>query len=152
MKKSAGILPFKKSNHTVFFFLAHYGGPLWVNKDTGAWSIIKGGVENEESCLDAAMREWHEETHIQIDGKYIPLKSIRQKSGKIVEAYAIQCDFDPSLLVSNEFEMECPPKSGKINRYPEVDRADWFDLEHAKQKINPAQIDFLLQVLSLVSE
>jgi predicted NUDIX family NTP pyrophosphohydrolase len=152
MKKSAGILLYRKTNHSTEVFLVHPGGPFWKGKDTGAWSIPKGEFGNEEDALEAAKREFKEETGSSIDGAFIELKPVKLKSGKMVYAWAAQGDINPETVVSNTFKVEWPYKSGKWQSYPEVDEASWFSITEAKDKINPAQaalIDDLLERLKL---
>lgn len=139
-KKSAGILLYRLVNGQTQVLLAHPGGPLWKNKDTGAWTIPKGEFDEDEGPLDAANREFTEETGIALYGEFIELTPVKQKSGKLVYAWALEFDIEASAVQSNVFEMEWPPKSGKLKRFPEIDRAAWFGLSDAKQKINPAQV------------
>lgn len=148
MKQSAGILPFKNVGGHWLFFLVHPGGPFWKNKDLGSWSIAKGEFDDSENALDAAIREFEEETGTKIEGDFIELSSVRLKSGKTVYAWAIEIDLDESQITSNTFQMEWPPKSGKIQHFPEVDKAAWFDATTAQQKINPAQADFIVELIS----
>jgi predicted NUDIX family NTP pyrophosphohydrolase len=146
-KKSAGILLFRKRGE-IEFLLVHPGGPFWKNKDTGAWSVPKGEFDDEEDGLEAAQREFFEETGQQVEGYFIELNPIRQKSGKMVYAWAVEGDFDPAALKSNLFEVEWPPRSGKKQSFPEVDKAAWFNLEKAKEKIVPAQSLLLEDLIS----
>jgi predicted NUDIX family NTP pyrophosphohydrolase len=139
-KKSAGILLYRLVNDQPEVLLAHPGGPLWKNKDTGAWTIPKGEFTEEEEPLDAANREFTEETGIALYGEFIELTPVKQKSGKQVFAWALEFDIEASAVQSNVFEIEWPPKSGKLKRFPEIDCAAWFGLSDAKQKINPAQV------------
>ncbi|HEY0749847.1 MAG TPA: NUDIX domain-containing protein, partial [Chitinophagaceae bacterium] len=132
--------------------LVHPGGPFWKNKDQGAWSIPKGEFTNSEDPLDAAIREFEEETGVKLQGNFIELEQIQQKGGKLVLAWAIESDLDPSSIRSNTFSMEWPPKSGKWIEVPEIDKASWFPVEEAREKINPAQqalLEDLKQKLSL---
>ena len=145
-KKSAGILLYRIKNKLPEVFLVHPGGPFWANKDGGAWTIPKGEFDEDEDPLDAAKREFKEETGTKISGEFIELNPIRQKSGKIVLAWAVEGDIEPTKIISNEFEMEWPPRSGKMKRFPEIDKASWFNLTEAKQKIIPAQ-SFLIEEL-----
>ena len=146
MRKSAGILVFRKGTAGIEFFLVHPGGPFWKGKEKGAWSIPKGEFSDEEP-LAAAKREFEEETGQQIDGTFIELKTVRQKAGKMVYAWAVEAEVNADHIVSNTFRQEWPYKSGKWQSYPEVDKAAWFSAEEAIEKINPAQaalIDDLL--------
>lgn len=145
-KKSAGILLYRTSKKILEVFLVHPGGPFWKNKDAGAWSIPKGEFDDNEKPLDAAIREMQEETGISLKGDFIELTPIKQKSGKLVFAFAKNFDLDPSQIKSNEFEMEWPPKSGKKKMFPEIDRADWFDIKTAKEKINQAQAELIAEL------
>ena len=147
MKKSAGILLFRKLGPDCELFLVHPGGPFWKNKDEGAWSIPKGEFTEEEDALAAAKREFKEETGVNCNGNFIELASVKLKSGKIVYAWALEKDIDPDKIKSNLFEMEWPPKSGKLQSFPEIDRAAWFTPAAAKQKINPAQATFIDELL-----
>ncbi|BAU53979.1 NUDIX domain-containing protein [Mucilaginibacter gotjawali] len=146
-KKSAGILLYRKINRQFEFFLVHPGGPYFKNKDLGVWSIPKGEYPEDEEPLAAAKREFFEETGQHVDGDFILLAPVTLKSGKIVHAWALEGDIDPAKITSNLFEMEWPPKSGKMKSFPEIDRADWFDADEAKIKINGGQaslIDYFL--------
>jgi predicted NUDIX family NTP pyrophosphohydrolase len=138
-RQSAGILLYRKLNNVLQVFLVHPGGPFWKNKDDGAWSIPKGEYESDEDPLAAAKREFYEETGQYIDGEFKALKPIKQKSGKIVQAYLVEGDIDTDNIKSNLFEIEWPPKSGKMQSFPEVDRAGWFTVDEAKVKINAGQ-------------
>jgi len=147
-KKSAGILLYRIKNKDLQVLLVHPGGPFWKNKDEGAWSIPKGEFDENEEPLDAAIREMKEETGVILKGDFIELPPVKQKSGKVVYAWAKEYDLDPTQVKSNEFEMEWPPKSGNKKMFPEIDKAEWFDLHTAKEKINPAQI-YLLEDLKM---
>jgi predicted NUDIX family NTP pyrophosphohydrolase len=149
-KQSAGILLFRKTTSQLQVFLVHPGGPFFKNKDLGAWSIPKGEFLDDEDALVAAMREFGEETGQSINGDFIPLKPVKLKSGKKIFAWAIEGDIDHEVVVSNLFEMEWPPKSGKQQSFPEIDRAGWFDIETAKTKINAAQGAFIDELESTV--
>ncbi|HEX6782778.1 MAG TPA: NUDIX domain-containing protein [Solirubrobacterales bacterium] len=146
-KHSAGVLLFRRRGEgEVEFLLVHPGGPFWRRKDTGAWSIPKGQIEDEEEARACAIREMEEELGPapEVDPEQlIELGSIRQRAGKTVEAWAAEADFDPATLASNTFSMEWPPRSGSEQEFPEVDRAEWFDLERARKKILPAQAELL---------
>ena len=150
MKQSAGILLYRLIHNKPEFFLVHPGGPFFKNKDLGAWSIPKGEFEDGEDPLIAARREFEEETGQAIDGDFIPLKSVKLKSGKIVYAWAIEKDIDPKVLLSNTIQLEWPPKSGKKIEIPEVDKGEWFSIDEAKEKINPAQVDLLNQLINYI--
>jgi len=138
-KPSAGLLLFRRSAGALEVLLVHPGGPFWASKDDGAWSIPKGQIEDNEDPLAAARREVEEETGASPSGTFIALTPVRQTGGKVVHTWAIESDFDPSSLRSNLFEMEWPPKSGKRAMFPEVDRAEWFDLATAARKILESQ-------------
>jgi predicted NUDIX family NTP pyrophosphohydrolase len=150
-KRSSGILLYRDREGTTEFLLVHPGGPYWTRKDEGAWSIPKGGIEEDEDSRAAALRELDEELGQEAPdldaAALIDLGSIRQRAGKVVDAWAAEGDFDPAELDSNTFEMEWPPRSGREVEFPEVDRADWFDLERARQKLLPAQGEFLDRLL-----
>ena len=148
-KQSAGILLYRKIDNQLQVFLVHPGGPFFRNKDVGAWSIPKGEFLDNEDPLTAAKREFNEETGNFIDGKFIPLNTVELKSGKKVFAWAIEGDIDHETVVSNLFEMEWPPKSGNKQSFPEIDKAGWFDMETAKQKINSRQISFIDELSAL---
>jgi predicted NUDIX family NTP pyrophosphohydrolase len=139
---SAGILPFRK-RRAVEVLLAHPGGPYWVRKDAGAWTIPKGLADPGEELLAAALREFTEETGFRADAPFIPLAPVKQKSGKIVHAFAAEGDFDPSKLVCNTFEMEWPLRSRKRQSFPEIDRVVWFGLDTARDKMLGYQLPWL---------
>ncbi|NOX20542.1 MAG: NUDIX domain-containing protein [Nitrospirae bacterium] len=146
-KLSAGLLMFRRKKGRTEVLLVHPGGPLWKNKDEGAWSVPKGVVEEDEDILEAAKREFQEETGIEIKAdEFFPLGSVRLKSGKVVYAWAFEGDCDTSKIKSNTFTMEWPPRSGKRMEFPEIDRAEWFDLDTARKKINPAQSQFIREL------
>lgn len=138
-KQSAGLLLFRRINNFPEVFLAHPGGPFWKNKDAGAWSIPKGEFTENELPLDAAKREFFEETGIYASGEFIELSPVTLKSGKKVYAWAIEKNIDEQKIVSNTFEIEWPPRSGIYKIFPEVDRANWFSFEEAIVKINVMQ-------------
>ena len=152
MKQSAGILLYKINNTKIFVLLGHPGGPFWKNKDLGAWSIPKGEFTNEEKPFDAAMREFEEETGIKLQGKFIELQPVKLKSGKIIYAWALEQDIDASKIKSNTFEIEWPPKSGKFISIPEIDRAEWFSIDIAIEKINGGQSDLILQLVATIAK
>lgn len=134
---------FRRASGRLEVLLAHPGGPFWRNKDEGAWTIPKGEINDGEDPAACAVRELREETGLALDCPLIELSPIRQKGGKRVRAWAAEADFDPATLTSLTFEMEWPPRSGRREVFPEVDRAEWFDLETARHKINSAQVAFL---------
>lgn len=148
-KKSAGILPFRVGQ-AVEVFIVHPGGPFWARKDMGSWSIAKGEIDENEEPLEAARREFLEETGIEIRGVLIPLAPITQKSGKVVHAFAVQADFDGSRIVSNTFRMEWPRGSGIQKDFPEVDRAAWYTVRHARLKLVEAQVSFLDELMKII--
>jgi predicted NUDIX family NTP pyrophosphohydrolase len=143
MMQSAGVLLHKIANGERYVFLVHPGGPYFKNKDLGAWSIPKGEFTETETPLDAAIREFEEETGVKLAGDFTALSSVKLKSGKIVHAWALERDIDPTTIKSNTFEIEWPPKSGKRQIFPEIDRAEWFTIAEAKLKINAAQCDLI---------
>ena len=150
MKMSAGLLVYRVKDKGVDVFLVHPGGPLWVKKDDGAWSIPKGEYTSEENPLEAAKREFREETGFEPpSGKMMELKPLKQPSGKVVSVWAVEGDYDAREMSSSLFSMEWPPKSGKQQEFPEVDRAGWFSLEEARVKIFTGQTGFLDQLSAL---
>ena len=140
---SAGIVLHRSTGNGFEVLLVHPGGPFFAAKDLGAWSIPKGEVEEGEDLLAVAVRELAEETGLTVTGPFVPLGQVRQKAGKIVHAWAVRGDADPRALRSNTFELEWPPHSGRRRTFPEVDRAEWFDLAEARRRINPAQVAVL---------
>jgi predicted NUDIX family NTP pyrophosphohydrolase len=132
--------------------LAHPGGPYWAKKDAGAWSLPKGEIEPGEEPLAAARRELTEEIGLAVDGSFLPLGELRQKGGKHVAAWAIEADFDPATLVSGTFEIEWPPRSGRMQSFPEIDRAAWFDLAEARVRLLASQLPFLDALERAVAE
>ncbi|HEX6068478.1 MAG TPA: NUDIX domain-containing protein [Longimicrobiaceae bacterium] len=149
-KISAGLLLFRRSSDGTEVFLAHPGGPFWRRRDQGAWTIPKGIIEAGEDPLEAARREFEEETGIAPTGPFLPLGSIRQKAGKTVHAWAWEGDADPTAIRSNEMEVEWPRGSGRWQSYPEVDRCGWFSPAAARQKINAAQSELIDRLLALL--
>lgn len=147
MKTSAGIVLFRKMGEDIEVFLVHPGGPFWKGKDKGVWSIPKGEFTEGEDPLTVAKREFNEETGQTIDGDFKGLKPIKQKGGKIVYAWAVEGDADADNIVSNTFKQEWPYKSGKWITIPEVDKAGWFTVEEAKEKINEAQVAFIEELV-----
>jgi predicted NUDIX family NTP pyrophosphohydrolase len=143
LKQSAGILLYRWKNKEIEFFLVHPGGPFWAKKDAGAWSIPKGEFTDEEP-LEAAKREFREETGMQpVLKNFVKLTPVKLKSGKIVHAWAAEGDMDETKIQSNVFQLEWPPKSGKIIAVPEIDKAGWFTTQHAMEKINSSQALFI---------
>jgi len=142
-KESAGLLMYRLRNGQRQFLLVHPGGPLWKNKDAGAWSIPKGEIQPGEEPLAAARREFAEELGFTPYGNFVPLTPIQQKGGKRVFVWAVEGDCDSGSLRSNTFQMEWPPRSGHMQDFPEIDRAEFFVLSEAKLRINPAQIPCL---------
>jgi predicted NUDIX family NTP pyrophosphohydrolase len=147
---SAGLLMFRFREGRLEVLLAHPGGPFFKNNDEGAWSIPKGEIDPDEDPLAAARREFREETGVAPSDPFIPLAPVKQKGGKTVHAWAFQGDCDPAALVSNTFTIEWPPKSGRQSEFPEIDRAEFFDLAAAKRKINPAQVSFVEELAKTV--
>lgn len=149
-RQSAGLVLYRRRAGGIEVFLAHPGGPLWKNRDAGAWSIPKGEFEDGEDRLAAARREFEEETGAAIDGRFAMLAPIRQRNGKIVHAWAIEGDLALEGLASNTFEMEWPPRSGRRVAFPEMDRYGWFALVEARGKINESQRQLLDALESLL--
>jgi len=154
-KKSAGILLYRLKNKFLEVLIVHPGGPFWAKKDLGAWSIPKGEFNDDENPMDAAIREFEEEMGEQISGDFISMTPVKQSSGKIVYAFALERDFDTSKIRSNTFTIEWPPKSGKQQEFPEIDKGEWFDFVMSKQKLNETQasiVDELAKKLNLIEE
>lgn len=150
-KKSAGLLLFRQSGASgIEVLLVHPGGPFWRNKDEGAWTIPKGEFVEDENPLEAARREFMEETGSSPAGDFIELRPIKQKNGKIVHGWAVAGDFDPANLKSNLFEIEWPPKSGRMQKFPEIDRAAWFTPEDAKRKMLSGQQQFIDELVAFL--
>jgi predicted NUDIX family NTP pyrophosphohydrolase len=147
---TAGLLMYRREGEGIQVLLVHPGGPFWAKKDEGAWSIPKGIPDPGEDMLAAARREFHEETGFTADGEFTPLGAHQQPGGKIVHAWAFEGDCDPSQLVSNDFEMEWPPKSGRRARFPEVDRAGWFAPRESTIKILRGQQPILTRFFALL--
>lgn len=145
-KTSAGLLVYRQWHGETQVLLIHPGGPYFRNKDAGAWSIPKGEPQPDEELLDAAIREFQEETGWMPSGPYTPLSPVKQKGGKTVYAFASPGDYDIATLRSSTFELEWPPKSGRTAAFPEVDRAEYFDLETARIKINAGQAALLDEI------
>jgi predicted NUDIX family NTP pyrophosphohydrolase len=148
--RSAGILLYRRRSGRVEVLLAHPGGPFWVRRDDGAWTIPKGLIDAGETPEAAARREFCEELGAEATGALVPLGSVRQRGGKHVEAFALEGDFDVAALRSNTFETEWPPRSGQMNTYPEVDRAAWMDLAAARIKLLEAQRPLLDRLEALL--
>ncbi len=147
-KKSAGLLPFRRRGSLLQVFLVHMGGPFWRHKEEGAWSLAKGEFE-DEAPLEAALREFEEETGMRPAGEFIELAPVKQPGGKTVFAWAVEWNCDPEKIRSNSFSMEWPKGSGIMRRFPEVDRASWFSLEEARGRILKGQIPLLDQLPGL---
>ena len=147
-KRSAGLILYRRRNRDIEVFLVHPGGPFWAKKDLASWSIPKGEYTESEDPLAAAKREFHEETGFSVDGTFTPLGELKQSSGKIVSAWAIEGDCDPAQLRSNTFQLEWPPRSGKHIEVPEVDRGAWFSIAEARTKLFTGQLAFLDRLLA----
>jgi predicted NUDIX family NTP pyrophosphohydrolase len=147
-KASAGLLLYRHAASGPEVMLVHPGGPYWARKDIGAWSIPTGEIDPGEEALAAAQREFGEETGATVDGEFVPLAPVKLRSGKVIHAWAVQADFDPSGLRSNLFSMEWPPRSGEQREFPEADRAAWFGIDVARQKIHPGQAPLLDALLA----
>jgi len=152
-KISAGLLMYRFRNRQLQLFLVHPGGPFWARKDEGAWSIPKGELEENEQPLEAAIREFEEEIGVKPQGNFLDLGSIRQRGGKTVYAWAFAGDYDEAKPIkSNTFTLEFPPHSGKIQEFPEIDKAAFFEVEEAKQKINSAQTEFIDRLQKMLDQ
>jgi predicted NUDIX family NTP pyrophosphohydrolase len=149
-KFSAGILMYRKRSNQLEVLLVHLGGPFWAKKDAGAWFVPKGEINPGEDELSAAKREFLEETGLTPGTNLLPLGSVKHKSGKKVSAWAFEGDCDPSTLRSNTFEMEWPPHSGQTREFPEIDRAAFFTIEAAREKMHPAEFEFVSRLADLV--
>ena len=145
MKKlSAGLLVYRQSDGGVEVLIAHPGGPFWSKKDLGAWSLPKGEYQEDEDALTAACREFAEEIGRPApEGQFIDLGEVKMKSGKLVHGWAVAGDLDATKIKSNTMSIEWPPKSGRQTEFPEVDKAEWFDLTSAAQKLHPVQAEFI---------
>jgi predicted NUDIX family NTP pyrophosphohydrolase len=151
IRKSAGILLYKFVNKTLEVFIVHPGGPFWKNKDMGAWSIPKGEFTDEENGLDAAIREFKEETGTKISGDFIELTPVKLKSGKMVYAWAVEGNIDAAAVTCETYiNVEWPPRTGKSISIPEVDRGEWFPAAEAKQKINSSQAALIDELIKKV--
>ena len=152
-RRSAGILLYRLVGGAPELLLVHPGGPFWARKDAGVWSIPKGEYEDSEDALACALREFEEETGTALDpADPMELGSITQRGGKIVTAWAAEGDLDPHTVQSNTFTMEWPPRSGRTAEFPEIDRAGWFGVDAAREKLNPAQAEFLDRLLERLAE
>jgi predicted NUDIX family NTP pyrophosphohydrolase len=151
-RTSAGILLWRRRDGRLEVLLAHPGGPFWAKKDEGHWTVLKGESDPGEELEAVARREFAEETgHPLPDGPLIHLGEIRQRSGKLVTAWAVEGDLDPAICVSNTFEMEWPPRSGTLQQFPEIDRVEWFGLDEARRRLNVAQVPFLERLQAAIS-
>ena len=146
MKRSAGLLMYRERE----VFLVHPGGPFWAKKDSGVWSLCKGEYVEGELPLDAAKREFHEETGFVAEGDFLDLGTVKQAGGKLVSAWAFAGDGDPAKLVSNRCQVEWPPRSGRVIEIPEIDRGGWFSMIEAKEKILKSQVPFLDRLAHLL--
>lgn len=151
-KISAGLLMYRNRDGRLEVLLVHLGGPFWKNKDAGAWFVPKGEINPGEEELAAAQRELQEETGLIAAGKFLPLGTVKHKSGKKVVAWAFGGDCDPGAIKSNTFEMEWPPKSGKMARFPEIDRADFFTVEAAREKMHAAELEFVTRLVDQLGD
>jgi predicted NUDIX family NTP pyrophosphohydrolase len=151
-KESAGILMYRLRNSTLEVFLVHPGGPYWAKKDPGAWSIPKGEFLEQEDRFGAAKREFQEETGFLPEGNFVALTPIKQPGGKFVYAWAVKGDCDATAIASNTFSMEWPPRSGKYQEFPEVDRAEWFTIDVGKEKILKGQVGLLEELSQIVEK
>ncbi len=152
-RTSAGILLWRAREGHLEVLLAHQGGPFWAKKDLGHWTVPKGEAEPGEELVDVARREFAEETGAHVpDHRLIALGQIKQKSGKVVLAWAVEGDLDPATAVSNTYDLEWPPRSGVIQAFPEIDRVEWFDLDAARRKLKAAQVPFLDRLEAALAE
>ncbi|HEY1240308.1 MAG TPA: NUDIX domain-containing protein [Bryobacteraceae bacterium] len=149
-KRSAGIVLYRRVGGEIELLLVHPGGPFWKTRDLGAWSIPKGEYAPGEDPLAVAMREFEEETGVRPRGEFQPLGEVMQKGGKIVAAWAVEGDLDPATINSNTFEIEWPPKSGRKEIFPEVDRAAWFSPDQARAKILSSQAPFIARLIEMI--
>lgn len=149
-KQSAGLLMYRKRNQSIQVLLIHPGGPFWAKKDLGAWSMPKGEFGQEEDGLKAARREFEEETGSLPTGRFFRLGAVKQPSGKVIHAWAFEGDLDAKKIKSNTFSLEWPPQSGKQQEFPEADRAEWFDIDLAREKITRGQLEFIDELLRIL--
>jgi predicted NUDIX family NTP pyrophosphohydrolase len=150
-KRSAGLVMYRRHGGRLEVFLVHPGGPFWAKKDLGAWSVSKGEYLEGELPLEAAKREFQEETGFPAAGDFLELGTVQQASGKVVSAWAFEGDCDPSKLVSNRCQIEWPPRSGRMIEIPEVDRGGWFSIAEAEKRILKSQAPFLARLSRLLS-
>jgi len=150
-RNSGGLLMYKLADGVLLLLLVHPGGPFFQKKDEGAWTVPKGEVQPGEDPLETAQREFLEETGLTAAGPFVQLTPVKQKGGKTVHAWAFAGDCDPATLVSNTFSMQWPPRSGKMQEFPEVDRAEFFDADTARTKINAAQIALIDELQQLLA-
>lgn len=150
MTQSAGILLFRKSHNESEFFLVHPGGPFFAKKNEGWWTVPKGEIIPPEDALTAAIREFKEETGYLPNGDFIPLQPIQQKGGKQVLCWAVEGDLDANTIISNTFDLEWPPRSGKMKNFPEIDKGGWFSFSEAGKLINEKQAAFLQELSGLI--
>ena len=146
-RQSAGLLLYRKKTNGPEVFLVHMGGPFWAKKDKGAWTIPKGVPEAGEDLLTTANREFQEETGAVVTGRFIELEPVKQKGGKTVYAWAVESDCDPATFKCNAFTLEWPPKSGQYREFPEADKAAWFLMDEAKEKIISGQVKLLEELV-----
>jgi len=151
LKESAGILVYRRKKPGLEVFLVHPGGPFWKNKDAGSWSIPKGEFTVDEDPLKAAIREFKEETGKSINGNFRELEPVTQKGGKTVYAWITESDFETRDIRSNLFEMQWPPGSGKLMKFPEIDKGEWFTIKQARFKINKGQVPLLDQLEKIIA-
>ena len=149
-RRSAGILLYRRRDGAVEVLLVHPGGPLWARRDAGAWSIPKGEYEDGDDPIAAALREFEEElgTALPAGTELVELGTVRQSAGKVITAFAAEGDLDADAITSNTFTVEWPPRSGRMQEFPEVDRAAWFSIAEAREKLNPAQAELLVRLPS----
>ena len=152
-RTSAGILLWRRAGDRLEVLLGHNGGPFWANKDHGHWTVLKGEAEPGEELAAVARREFAEETSHQLpEGPMIELGEITQKSGKVVVAWAVEGDLDPAAAVSNTFELAWPPRSGRTQQFPEIDRVEWFAPDEARRRLKAAQVPFLDRLEEAIAE
>lgn len=149
-KTSAGLLMYRRRDNRLDLFLVHPGGPFWAKKDAGSWSIPKGEYVSGEDPLQVAKREFYEETGFQVEGEFRELNLVKQPGGKQVRAWAVEGDCDADAVTSNLFSMEWPPKSGRQAEFPEVDRAGWFGVVQAREKILKGQLPFIEEICAIL--